>query len=109
MNIAYITELTDQNFDEIVSSNSVVMVDVYADWCNPCKQLSPIVDELGSDYSGRVIVGKLDADTNRDVVSKLGVRSIPTIVIYKNGEIVEQLVGMSTKKTLSDLLDKYLS
>jgi thioredoxin 1 len=84
-------------------------VDVWASWCGPCKMISPIVDEISSDYQGRLSVGKLDADSNRETITELGVRNIPTILLYKNGEIVDKSTGVVTKQKLVEMIDKQLS
>ena len=106
--VAYITELNGDNYDQFVGSG-LVLVDIWATWCGPCKAISPIIDEISSDYVDTLKVGKCDADANRDKVMELGIRNIPTIFIYKNGEIVETTKGAVTKKALTDLIDKHLS
>ena len=106
--VAYITELNGENYDEFVS-NGLVLVDIWATWCGPCKMISPIVDEISSDYVDRIKVGKCDADANRDKVMELGVRNIPTIFFYKDGQIVDQTHGAVTKKKLTDIIDGLLS
>ena len=94
--VAYITELNEQNY-KTFTEGELVLVDVWATWCGPCKMISPIVDEISSDYQGRLSVGKLDADANRETVTELGVRNIPTILLYKNGEIVDKLTIIEIK------------
>lgn len=106
--VAYITELNEQNYDSFVEKG-IVLVDIKTNWCGPCKVLSPIVDEVSSDYFGQITVGKLDADTSREIITKLGVRNIPTLILYKDGEIVEKNVGMITKEGIKDLIDNHLS
>ena len=106
--VAYITELNEKNYDSFVEKG-IVLVDIKANWCGPCKVLSPIVDEVSSDYFGQITVGKLDADTSREIITKLGVRNIPTLILYKDGEIVEKNVGMITKEGIKDLIDNHLS
>ena len=106
--VAYITELNEQNYDSFVEKG-IVLVDIKTNWCGPCKVLSPIVDEVSSDYFGQITVGKLDADTSREIITKLGVRNIPTLIIYKDCEIVEKNVGMITKEGIKDLIDNHLS
>lgn len=105
--IAYITELTDSNFSDFTKSG-LVLVDIHAIWCSPCKQLSPIIDEVSIDLLGKVSVGKLDADACPDIITELGVRSIPTLLLYKDGEIVERKTGLISKQKLIDLIDQYL-
>jgi thioredoxin 1 len=106
--VAYITELNEKNYDSFVEKG-IVLVDIKTNWCGPCKVLSPIVDEVSSDYFGQISVGKLDADTSREIITKLGVRNIPTLILYKDGEIVEKNVGMITKEGIKDLIDNHLS
>jgi len=106
--VAYITELNKENYNTFVGSN-LVLVDVWAPWCGPCKMISPIVDEISSDYQGRLSVGKLDADSNRETITELGIRNIPTILLYKNGEIVDKSTGAVTKQKLVEMIDKHLS
>ena len=106
--VAYITELNEKNYDSFVEKG-IVLVDIKTNWCGPCKVLSPIVDEVSSDYFGQITVGKLDADTSREIITKLGVRNIPTLILYKDGEIVEKNVGMITKEGIKDLIDNHLS
>jgi thioredoxin 1 len=105
--MGFITELNNTNYNEFVESG-VALVDIYTNWCAPCKQIAPIVDQFSVDFQGRVTVGKLDATPNSDKVAELGIRNIPTILIYKDGEIVDRSVGMTTKEKLSDLVEQYL-
>jgi thioredoxin 1 len=106
--VSYITELNEQNYDSFVEKG-IVLVDIKTNWCGPCKVLSPIVDEVSSDYFGQITVGKLDADTSREIITKLGIRNIPTLILYKGGEIVEKNVGMITKEGIKDLIDNHLN
>lgn len=107
--IAYITELNTENSKSFTESEGLVMVDIWATWCGPCRVISPIVDELSSIYKDKVKVGKLDADANRDYVTELGIRSIPTIILYKDGVEVERSIGSTTKQKLSEMLEKHLN
>jgi len=106
--IAYITELNSETYDDFVS-DGIVLVDIWATWCGPCKTISPIIDEISAEYVGKVKVGKIEADLNRDKIMELGVRNIPTILIYKDGEIVEKSTGSATKEKLTNLIDPQLS
>ena len=106
--VAYITELNENNYKSFTESG-LVLVDIWAIWCQPCAAISPLVDEISSDYQGRLSVGKLDADSNRETITELGVRNIPTILLYKNGEIVDKSTGAVTKQKLVEMIDKQLS
>jgi thioredoxin 1 len=106
--VAYITELNEENYDNFTKEN-LVLVDIWANWCNPCRVISPIIDQVSSDYVGKLSVGKLDADIARDLLTKLGVRNIPTLIIYKNGEIVERSTGMVTKEKVEELINNHLN
>jgi len=106
--IAYITELNEQNYKSFIE-NGLVLVDIKTDWCGPCKVIGPIVDQLSSEYVGKLSVGKLDADGARELISELGVRNITTILIYKDGEIVERNTGMITKVKIEELINNHLN
>ena len=106
--ITYVTELNSENFSHSINSNPVVLVDIWAPWCGPCKMLSPIIDEVGAHFGNTVLVGKLDADANSDVVKELGVRNIPTVLIYKDGEIVDRFVGFKNKNEITALVEKHI-
>ncbi len=105
--VTFITELNNTNYDEF-TKDGVVLVDIFAEWCGPCKQIAPIVDDISIEYQDRAKVGKLDADNNSEIVAKLSIRNIPTILIFKDGEIVEKTVGMISKAQLSELLNKHI-
>ena len=105
--IAYITELKNDNFKDFISKD-LTLVDIWAPWCNPCVLISPIVDEISSEYQGRLSVGKLNADDNRETVTELGIRNIPTLLLYKDGEIVDKLVGSISKQKLVDMINNQL-
>ena len=106
--IAYVTELNGENYDDFVKEG-IVLVDIWAPWCNPCKMISPIIDEISSNYFEKIKVGKCDSDANRDKVMELDVRSIPTIFFYKDGKIVESTHGAVTKKKLIEIIDGLLA
>lgn len=102
-------EFTDSNFEElVVKSDKPVLVDFWAEWCGPCRMVAPIVSEISQEYDGRVVVGKCDVDSNPDVAMKYGIRNIPTILFFKDGEIVDKQVGAVPKSVLTDKLDKLL-
>jgi thioredoxin 1 len=98
---------TDANFeDEALKSNIPVVVDFWAAWCGPCKMIAPIVEELAGEYQGKVKVGKLDVDENQQTAIKYGVRSIPTVLFLKGGQVVDTLIGASSKSTFTDKITK---
>lgn len=100
---------TDQNFDEeVLKSDTPVVVDFWAEWCAPCRIVSPTIDELGRDYAGKVKVGKLNVDDNQDTAMKFGVMSIPTILIFKAGEPVKTMTGAQAKENYKREIDEVL-
>ena len=102
-------EFTDQNFEQdVLKSAEPVLVDFWAAWCAPCRMMSSTVDSLAAEYTGRAKVGKLNVDENMTVASRFGIRSIPTLLLFKDGQIKEQVVGTAPKDALNRLLDKYL-
>jgi thioredoxin 1 len=104
-----ILEFSDQNFEqEVLKSDKPVLVDFWAEWCAPCRMIAPAVEEIAGLYAGRAKVGKLNVDENGSVTSRYNIRSIPTLLIFKNGEIKDQLVGTTSKANLAKLLDKNL-
>ena len=99
-------ELTDQNFDEVVlKSDKPVIVDFWAEWCGPCRMVGPIVEEIGQDYEGKAVVGKLDVDSNPTITQRFGIRNIPTVLFFKNGEIADKQVGAVPKNNLVSKLE----
>lgn len=103
-------EFTDNNFAETaLAKGKVSVVDFWAEWCGPCRMIGPIIEDLSTDYGDQVLVGKVDVDTNPQISSEYGVRSIPTILIIKDGEIVDKHVGVTTKEALKKKIDSHLS
>src|SRR6185503_8494320 len=96
-----VVEMTDQNFDEEVTGSSTpVLVDFSAEWCGPCKQLAPVVEELAGEYQGKIKIGHLDIDRGQQTAVRFGVMSVPTLIFFKNGKVADQLIGLQRKQTL---------
>ncbi len=94
-------QITDSNFQEsVLDRDGLTVVDFWAEWCGPCRAIGPIIEQLSSEYDGKVLVGKVDVDNNPEVAMKYGIRSIPTILFLKNGEVVDKQVGSTTKQVL---------
>ena len=104
------TTLTDKNFDvEVLHSDVPVLVDFWADWCYPCKMIAPVIEEIAGEYSGKVKVGKLNTDQNQMIASQYGITGIPTLMIFKNGEMVDRIVGALPKQAITDKLNYYMA
>lgn len=105
-----VLELTDDNFEqEVLNSDTPVLVDFWAEWCMPCRMLAPTIDELASEFTGRVKVGKVDTDKNRDVSLKFDINSIPTVILFKDGEVLRKFVGVIPKQEFAGELEKAAS
>jgi len=102
-------EITDSNFEEIINSEKPVLVDFWAEWCGPCKMIGPLVEELANEFEGKAIIGKVDVDANPEVSAKFGIRSIPTLLVFKGGEIVDKQVGAVPKSVLSEKIEAQLA
>jgi len=104
-----IVEVTDANFDvDVLKSDKPVLIDFWATWCGPCRAIAPIVDELATEYQGKVKVGKMDVDRNSATPMRYGVRGIPTLLVFKDGQVKEQIVGYVPKEQIQKALDKHV-
>ncbi len=102
-------EITDATFDEVVlKSDKPVLVDFWAAWCGPCRMVAPIIDELTEEFTGKAVVGKVDVDANQEFAAKYGVRNIPTVLLFKNGEIVDKQVGVAPKATYAQKIEAHI-
>ena len=102
-------EITDSNFEEtVLKSDKPVMVDFWAAWCGPCRKVGPIIDELSEEYDGKAIIGKIDIDSNQQYAAQFGVRNIPTVLVFKDGELVDRKVGVSSKNDYAEAIDKLI-
>ena len=102
-------EITDATFEEVVlNSDKPVLVDFWATWCGPCRMVGPVIDEVANDYEGKAVVGKVDVDSNQEFAAKYGVRNIPTVLLFKDGELVDRKVGVSPKQVYADAIESAL-
>ena len=102
-------EITDNTFrDTVLASDKPVLVDFWAVWCGPCRMLAPTIEELASDFEGKAVIGKVDVDNNQQVSIEYGIRSIPTVLIFKNGEVVDKIVGVAPKETIAQKLNAHM-
>jgi len=102
-------EITDSNFEEVVlKADKPVLVDFWAEWCGPCRMVGPVVEELSNEYQGKAVIGKVDVDNNPEVSMKFGIRNIPALLYFKDGEIVDKQIGAVPKSVLAEKLEKQL-
>lgn len=102
-------QITDANFETVIKDSNIVLVDFWAQWCGPCKAIAPMIDQLASEYEGKITIGKLDIDVNSNTSSKFSVMSIPTLLIFKNGVVVDKMVGAPSKAVLAAKLEAQLA
>jgi thioredoxin 1 len=101
-------EFNQETLDSAIASGKPVLVDFWAEWCGPCRMVGPIVSELSTEYDGKAVVGKVDVDHNKEIAAKYGIRNIPTILFFKNGEIADKIVGAAAKSAFTEKLDGLL-
>ncbi|MDR3653566.1 MAG: thioredoxin [Paludibacter sp.] len=101
-------EITDENIKEIINSGKPVVIDFWAEWCGPCRMVGPIVEELAKEYDGKVVIGKMDVDNNVDTPNQYGIRNIPTMLFFKNGQVVDKQIGATQKAVLTAKVEALL-
>ena len=107
---AQVKEFTDANFaTDVLGSDKPVLVDFWAEWCMPCRMLAPVVDQVADEFAGRVVVGKVDTDSNREVSIQYGITAIPTVIVFKRGQVVRKFVGLTTRADLAAALNQAIA
>ncbi len=101
-------DLTDARFKEAIQNHTLVVIDCWAPWCGPCRYVSPVIEEIARDYAGRIFFGKLNIDENREVATHYGIMSIPTLLVFKNGKLVDRIVGAMPRQMLEPKITRYL-
>ena len=104
-----VVTLTDDNFEEeVVNSTTPVLVDFWAEWCMPCRMVAPVIDELAGDFNGKAKIGKVDTDSNRNIALKFGISAIPTVMLFKDGQVIKRFVGVQSKREYAAALNEAL-
>lgn len=101
-------QITDANLEKVLQTDKLVVIDFWAEWCRPCRMIGPIIDEVSKEYKDKVVIGKVDVDNNDEAATKYNIRNIPTILFIKNGEIVDKVVGVISKKPLVEKINQFL-
>lgn len=101
-------QITDATLDEVLKTDKLVMIDFWAEWCGPCRMVSPIIEQLAEEYKDKVVIGKIDVDENNEATEKFGIRNIPTVLFIKNGQVVDKIVGAADKRLFVDKINKLL-
>lgn len=101
-------QITDATINEVLQTDKLVVIDFWAEWCGPCKMVGPIIEQISEEYKEKVVVGKLDVDSNDETTSKYGIRNIPTVLFIKNGTVVDKVVGAGSKNLFTEKIDKLL-
>jgi len=101
-------QITDEDFMELIAGDKPVVVDFWAEWCGPCRMIGPVIEELAGEYKDKAIIGKINIDENNDVAEEYGIRSIPTILFFKNGELMDKHIGVASKSLLEEKLKAIL-
>jgi thioredoxin 1 len=110
MSSEHVVELTDENFEQqVLTSDKPALVDFWAEWCGPCKMIAPVIDELAEEYAGKLTVGKVDTDNNRDISMKYGISAIPTVMIFSGQDVAKKFVGLQQKSDLKSAIDEVLA
>jgi thioredoxin 1 len=103
-----VLQITDETLDEVLKTDKPVVIDFWAEWCGPCRMVSPIIEQLAEEYKDKVIVGKVDVDENNEATTRYGIRNIPTVLFIKNGQVVDKIVGSADKRLFVDKINKLL-
>ena len=104
-----VLDLNDNNFDDTISSDLPVLVDFWAEWCGPCKMLTPVINELSNEYINKAVIAKVNVDDSPNISQKYSIRSIPSLLFFKNGEVKNQLVGVASKQDIADIIDSLIN